>query len=76
MYHSFLLPNALTDLEASVVWYDSKQRGLGKKLIKEFRKKLKLIEHRPHIYAIRYDDVRTTLLDIFPFIKVVSEVPF
>ena len=37
-------------------------------LLKRVRNKVSLIKQNPKIYAIRYDNVRTSVLDVFPFI--------
>jgi hypothetical protein len=67
MYTVILLPAAKKDVRDSAEWYESKQDGLGKRFLFHVRKKLSRIKQSPLIYAIRYDDIRTAVLDVFPF---------
>lgn len=67
MYKAILLPHAKEDIKEAATWYNSKQKGLGKRFTKEVRSKVLLIRQNPEISAVRYDDVRTTVLDVFPF---------
>jgi len=68
MYKAKVLPLAKKDIAKAATWYNSKQKGLGKRFIEETRSKVLSIRQNPKIYAIRYDLVRTTVLDIFPFL--------
>jgi hypothetical protein len=47
--------------------YESKQKGLGKKFTFQVRQKIDFIKKNPDAFAIRYDDIRTAVLDVFPF---------
>ena len=67
MYKAILLPLAKEDIKEAATWYNSKQKGLGKRFTQEVRSKFLLIRKNPKISAVRYDDVRTTVLDVFPF---------
>ncbi len=67
MHKAILLPLAKEDIKEAATWYNSKQKGLGKQFTQEIRSKVLLIRQNPEISAVRYDDVRTTVLDVFPF---------
>ena len=67
MYTAILLPLAKQDIKQAATWYNSKQKGLGKRFTKEIRNKVFLIRQNPKISVVRYDSVRTTVLDVFPF---------
>lgn len=67
MYKAILLPLAKEDIKEAATWYNSNQKGLGKRFTQEVRNKVLLIRQNPKISAVRYDDVRTTVLDVFPF---------
>ena len=45
----------------------SAKKGLGHKFLAEVRNKNSLLRQNPLAYAIRYGNVRTANLDIFPF---------
>jgi plasmid stabilization system protein ParE len=62
-----ILPLAKQDVLEAAVWYNAKQKGLGKRLTKEVRSKVKFICKNPKAAAIRYDDTRCVVLDVFPF---------
>ncbi|MCP3927802.1 MAG: hypothetical protein GY705_01735 [Bacteroidetes bacterium] len=67
MYKAIILPLVKEDISNAAAWYNSKQKGLGKRFTKEVRSKVLLIRQNPEISTIRYDDIRTTVLDVFPF---------
>lgn len=67
MYQVNILPAAKLDISAAANWYNSKQHDLGKQFVQEIRSKTLLIKHNPKIYPVRYENIRTTILDIFPF---------
>lgn len=67
MYKSLILPSAKRDIEESARWYDKKLKGLGKRFIGEVREKVNFIKQNPEASNLRYDNVRTAVLNIFPF---------
>ena len=67
MYKAIILPLAKQDISEAANWYKSKQKGLGKRFTQEVRSKVLFIRQNPKISAVRYDDVRTAVLDVFPF---------
>ncbi len=67
MYKSILLPIAKQDIKEAAIWYNEQQPGLGKRFTAHLRKKVHYVRQNPNTIAIRYDNVRTVLLDIFPY---------
>jgi hypothetical protein len=46
---------------------NKQQPGLGKRFTKEVRAKVADIKTNPLAYSVRYDDVHTAVVDVFPF---------
>lgn len=67
MYKSIILPLAKQDVRQAALWYNSRQKGLGKRFTGQIRQKVKFIRQNPQAVAVRYGDVRTAVLDVFPF---------
>lgn len=63
-----ILPLAKEDLKDAKVWYENKLKGLGKRFLEEVDKKINFIKINPLASNIRYDEIHTTVLDIFPYI--------
>jgi plasmid stabilization system protein ParE len=63
-----ILPLAKEDLKEAKVWYETKLKGLGKRFLSEVDKKINFIKINPLASNIRYDEIHTTVLDIFPYI--------
>jgi plasmid stabilization system protein ParE len=61
------LPLAKQDIKEAAHWYNDKQVGLGKRFTNHIRLKLNSLKKNPRIAANRYNEVRTAVLDIFPF---------
>ena len=74
MYRSIILPQAQKDIQESAMWYNKVQKGLGKRFTSKVREKVLFIEQNPNACNIRYDNVRTALLNIFPFMLQISEM--
>lgn len=62
-----ILPLAKQDIKEAALWYNTKQKGLGKRFSLQIRQKVDLLKQEPYAAAIRYDDVRTAVLDVFPY---------
>jgi len=62
-----ILPLAKEDLNETKVWYENKLKGLGKRFLSEVDKKINFIKINPIASNIRYDEIHTTVLDVFPF---------
>jgi len=67
MYKSIILPLAKQDIKEAAKWYNERQPGLGKRFTQHVRQKVKFIRQNPKAVAIRYDDTRTAVLDVFPY---------
>ena len=67
MYKSVILPSAKKDIREAAKWYEKQQRGIGKRFLAEVRKKNQQLNRNPFAYAIRYGNVRTAIVDIFPY---------
>ena len=67
MYTATLLAKAKTDIRKAAEWYEDKQKELGKRFTTQVREKVLFIRQFPKASAIRYDEVRTCVLDVFPF---------
>jgi plasmid stabilization system protein ParE len=67
MYKSIILPLAREDIREAAKWYNERQNGLGEKFTAEVRAKVHFIRQNPYASNVRYDDVRTTVLNVFPY---------
>ena len=67
MYKSIILALAKEDIREAARWYNKQQNGLGKKFTAEVREKVHFIRQNPEASNIRYDGVRTAVLNVFPF---------
>lgn len=67
MYKAIILPLAKEDIREAALWYNKQSKGLGKKFTTEVREKIHFIKQNPKATNIRYDVVRTAVLNIFPF---------
>ena len=67
MYLTTILPLAKEDIRDTAKWYNKLQDGLGKRFITEVREKIHFIQQHPKASNVRFDNVRTTVLDVFPF---------
>lgn len=67
MFKPIILPLALTDIKEIAHWYNERQKGLGKRFTKEVRQKIRFVCKNPKATAIRYNQTRCVILDIFPY---------
>jgi plasmid stabilization system protein ParE len=67
MYKVIMLPVAKQDIKEAADWYNSKQEKLGKRFTQHIREKVNLLKKNPFSSVNRYDEVRTAVLDVFPF---------
>ncbi len=58
---------ALNDLKDAKAWYNSQQRGLGKRLIKDVKETTSAIALNPHYASIKFENIRTASCKIFPY---------
>jgi plasmid stabilization system protein ParE len=67
MYKAIILPLAKEDIKDTALWYNKQQAGLGKRFTTEVREKVHFIRQNPKTANVRYNNVRTAVLDVFPF---------
>jgi hypothetical protein len=67
MYKAIILPLAKQDIKEAAHWYNERQRGLGRRFTQQVRQKVNFIRQNPKAVAKRYDNVRTAILDVFPY---------
>jgi plasmid stabilization system protein ParE len=67
MYKVIILPLAKNDIKQAATWYNAQQFELGKRFTQDVRKKVSLIRKNPLSFAVRYDNIRTVVLEFFPF---------
>ncbi len=67
MYKSFILPLAKQDIKEAAKWYNDRQLGLGIRFTEHVRKKVEFIRQNPKALAIRYENIRVSVLDVFPY---------
>ncbi len=60
--------NAVKDLQEAIDWYNDQQKDLGKRFLNAFDKKIHSISITPGTGSIRYDNVRCTMLKVFPYV--------
>ena len=67
MYKVVTLPVAKQDVREAAAWYNSKQQNLGRRFTAEIGRKVNYIKQSPYSTATRYDEIKTAVLDTFPF---------
>lgn len=67
MYKFVILPLAKDDIREAAIWNNKQQKGLGKRFTAEVRENVHFIRQNPEASNIRYENVRTTVLNVFPF---------
>ncbi len=67
-YSLKLTPVALSDLQIGVDYYNSQQKGLGKRFAKVIDETLDGIKKMPLSASIAYDEIRYKVVDKFPYI--------
>ncbi len=58
---------AKEDINENVLWYNSRQKGLGIQFSSEIRRTINYIIKYPESFPTKYNDVRIAVVDIFPF---------
>lgn len=67
MFEIEILPKAKEDIRLAATYYQSIRNGLGLKLLSEIREKSKILSQYPYSSPIRYDSVRCSPLNKFPW---------
>ena len=65
-YNVKIEPEALADIQEISDWYNENQIGLGKRFLKTAINQIDGLDKDPHVYAIRYKEIRCLLLKKFP----------
>ena len=68
---SFILEisrKAQKEIEQSVLWYNERQIGLGKKFYVQVQSTIESISNNPYSFAVRYQDIRTLKTKQFPYL--------
>ena len=60
-------PPVKQDIQEAVYWYNSKQKGLGKRFLNELKNHINIIKENPQSFAVRYDNIRCLPIKEFPF---------
>jgi toxin ParE1/3/4 len=63
----FYLSGVETDLIRAAIWYESQQRGLGKRFLAEFDAACHKIPYYPEMYSTIYKNVRRVVMHDFQF---------
>ncbi|PIQ16092.1 MAG: hypothetical protein COW67_04835 [Flavobacteriales bacterium CG18_big_fil_WC_8_21_14_2_50_32_9] len=67
MYKAIILPFAQLDIKESASWYNKQQKGLGKRFTAQIREKIRFIQKNPNTVFTRYQNTKTAVVDVFPF---------
>ena len=67
-YNLILHPNAKIDIREIALWYESKQKGLGKRFVLYLKKEIYSIQKKPLLFEIRYSDTRICITKKFPYL--------
>ena len=67
MYKLVILPDAKSDIKKAARWYSEKQQGLGMRFTSKVRERMSLIQRNPKVFSIRYEETRTAVIKVFPF---------
>lgn len=63
-------PAALKDIQTGADYYNSKQKGLGKRFVNTAHDTFIKISDMPEAASISHDDVRYKIMDKFPYIVI------
>ncbi len=66
-YTLFQLDKVILDIDEAVLYYNSKQNGLGRRFYLAYKKSIKIIQTTPH-FRIFYKDIRCFQIDKFPYL--------
>jgi plasmid stabilization system protein ParE len=67
-YKSVIENLAKEDLITATKWYDTQQKGLGKKFLATVMKTIAQIKKYPFIAQIRYFEVHTAVVEVYPYL--------
>jgi len=66
-YKIVFSPVALMDVREAADWYNSQQKGLGKKFKEDIRKIIASILLNPFFASVKYENIRMASCNIFAF---------
>ena len=66
-YKLILHPNAKIDINEIALWYESKQKELGKRFLLYIKKENYSIQKSPLSFEIKYSDIRICITKTFPY---------
>jgi len=58
---------AFTDIQDTIYWYNEARKGLGIRFQNTVIRQINSLKKTPHIYAIRYNEIRCMLVKKFPY---------
>ncbi|KOS07987.1 hypothetical protein AM493_19465 [Flavobacterium akiainvivens] len=59
---------AKKDIRQALKWYEDKQKGLGRRFVDTIRQEFDFIKNNPDSYQIRYKNVHTAVVSVFPYL--------
>ena len=62
-----LLPEAESDLQAALDWYEARRSGLGGEFLESFEDALSFVADAPHRFPVIHAPLRRVLLSRFPY---------
>lgn len=60
-------PEALANIQDIIIWYNQQKSGLGERFRKAIITHIDSLSKNPHIYRIRYKQIRCALVNKFPY---------
>lgn len=60
-------PSALIDVKEAAQWYNSQQKGLGKRFKEDIKHVISTITLNPFFASVKYENVRTASCKHFPY---------
>jgi len=67
VWHLLISEDAFCDIKDARLYYNSIQKGLGKRFQMELFDTLKKLRSNPYLYGYRYPEFRSASLRIFPY---------
>lgn len=65
-YKLTIRPEVYDDIQSGIDWYNSKQKGLGRRFFEAVQKQYNVLKKNP-VFQVRYDDVHCLPLKKFPY---------
>jgi len=63
-----ITPEALEEMDAAFLWYETQQAGLGERFLSELNVCFDRIREHPDHWAILHRDIRASLMHHFPYV--------